>query len=85
LVPCAETLSGRDQQICSSLEEKLQLYAELTELTLHSPPQAAPQRHLLVRPDTDGETPPRQTSALLAAALQEGEREVERARGREVA
>lgn len=66
-----ETLSGRDQQICSSLEEKLQLYAELTELTLHSPPQAAPQRHLLVRPDTDGETPPRQTSALLAAALQE--------------
>lgn len=66
----AETLLGHDQQICSSLEEKLQLYAELTELTLNSP-EAVPHRHLLVPPDSDSESPP-QASSLLSAALREG-------------
>lgn len=69
---CAETLLGQDQRICSSLEEKLHLYAELTELTLRSP-EPVPHRHLLVQPDADGEAP-RQASSLLTAALREGER-----------
>lgn len=63
---------GQDQRICNSLEEKLQLYAELTELTLRSP-EPVPHRHLLVQPDTDSEAP-RQASALLTAALREGKR-----------
>ncbi|KAF7659153.1 hypothetical protein LDENG_00002360 [Lucifuga dentata] len=66
-----ETLLGQDQRICSSLEEKLQLYAELTELTLHSS-EPVPHRHLLVQPDTDSEMP-RQASTLLKAALREAE------------
>ncbi|XP_041643556.1 rho guanine nucleotide exchange factor 28-like isoform X2 [Cheilinus undulatus] len=66
-----ETLLGQDQQICNSLEEKLQLYAQLTELTLQSP-QAVPHRHLLVQPESDSETP-RQASSLLTAALREAE------------
>lgn len=66
-----ETLLGQDQQICNSLEEKLQLYAELTELTLRSP-EAVPHRHLLVQPETESETP-RQASSLLTAALREAE------------
>ncbi|XP_054467201.1 rho guanine nucleotide exchange factor 28-like [Anoplopoma fimbria] len=66
-----ETLSAQDQQICNSLEEKLQLYAELTELTLRSP-EPVPLRHLLVQPDNDAETP-RQASSLLTAALREAE------------
>lgn len=67
-----ETLLGHDQQICSTLEEKLQLYAELTELTLNSP-EAVAQRHLLVPPDAgaDSEISPQATS-LLTAALREG-------------
>ncbi|XP_041855242.1 rho guanine nucleotide exchange factor 28-like isoform X2 [Melanotaenia boesemani] len=68
-----DTLFGQDQQICHSLEEKLQLYAELAELTLHSP-EPVPYRHLLVQPTqyTDTETP-RQASLLLTAALREAE------------
>nr|XP_024660160.1 rho guanine nucleotide exchange factor 28 isoform X2 [Maylandia zebra] len=68
-----ETLLGQDQRICNSLEEKLQLYAELTELTLQSP-EPVPHRHLLVEsvPYTDSETP-RQASSLLTAALREAE------------
>ncbi|XP_042343779.1 rho guanine nucleotide exchange factor 28-like isoform X6 [Plectropomus leopardus] len=66
-----ETLLGQDQRICNSLEEKLQLYAELTELTLRSP-EPVPHRHLLVQPDTDSEAP-RQASSLLTAALREAE------------
>ncbi|CAI5649729.1 rho guanine nucleotide exchange factor 28 isoform X8 [Oreochromis niloticus] len=68
-----ETLLGQDQRICNSLEEKLQLYAELTELTLQSP-EPVPHRHLLVQPVpyTDSETP-RQASSLLTAALREAE------------
>ncbi|XP_071339594.1 rho guanine nucleotide exchange factor 28-like isoform X3 [Trachinotus anak] len=66
-----ETLLGQDQRICNSLEEKLHLYAELTELTLRSP-ETVPHRHLLVQPDTDSEVP-RQASSLLTAALREAE------------
>ncbi|XP_034728858.1 rho guanine nucleotide exchange factor 28-like isoform X5 [Etheostoma cragini] len=66
-----ETLLGQDQQICNSLEEKLQLYAELTELTLRSP-EPVPHRHLLVRADIDSERP-QQASSLLTAALREAE------------
>ncbi|XP_044051051.1 rho guanine nucleotide exchange factor 28-like isoform X2 [Siniperca chuatsi] len=66
-----ETLLVQDQRICNSLEEKLQLYAELTELTLRSP-EPVPHRHLLVQPDTDSETP-RQATSLLTAALREAE------------
>ncbi|XP_051923069.1 rho guanine nucleotide exchange factor 28 isoform X3 [Hippocampus zosterae] len=66
-----ETLLNQDQRICNSLEEKLQLYAELTELTLRSS-QAVPHRHLLVQPDIDSESP-RPASTLLTAALREAE------------
>ncbi|KAG7251337.1 hypothetical protein CRUP_011947, partial [Coryphaenoides rupestris] len=67
-----ETLLSQDQQICSSLEEKLQLYAELTELSLGSG-EPVLQRHLLATPETDAETP-RQASTLLTAAVKEAER-----------
>ncbi|XP_037536841.1 rho guanine nucleotide exchange factor 28 [Nematolebias whitei] len=68
-----DALFGQDQQICHSLEEKLQIYAELTELTLH-PPEPVPQRPLLVQPAQymDSEHP-RQASSLLTAALREAE------------
>ncbi|XP_061672064.1 rho guanine nucleotide exchange factor 28-like isoform X2 [Syngnathoides biaculeatus] len=66
-----ETLLSQDQRICNSLEEKLQLYAELTDLTLHSP-EAIAHRHLLVQPEIDIESP-RQASTLLTAALREAE------------
>ncbi|XP_028313645.1 rho guanine nucleotide exchange factor 28-like isoform X3 [Gouania willdenowi] len=68
-----DTLLDQDQKICSSLEEKLQLYAELTDLTLHSPEPPA-QRYLLVQPVryTDCETT-RQASSLLSTALREAE------------
>ncbi|XP_077417024.1 LOW QUALITY PROTEIN: rho guanine nucleotide exchange factor 28-like [Vanacampus margaritifer] len=66
-----ETLLSQDQRICNSLEEKLQLYAELTELTLRSP-EAIPHRRLLVQSDSDSESS-RQASALLTAALREAE------------
>ncbi|XP_057687797.1 rho guanine nucleotide exchange factor 28 isoform X1 [Corythoichthys intestinalis] len=66
-----ETLLNRDQRICNSLEEKLQLYAELTDLTLRSP-EAIPHRHLLVQADIDREAPI-QASTLLSAALREAE------------
>ncbi|XP_029366148.1 rho guanine nucleotide exchange factor 28-like isoform X2 [Echeneis naucrates] len=66
-----ETLLSQDQRICTSLEEKLHLYAELTELTLRSP-EPVPHRHLLVQPDPDSEVP-QQASTLLSAALREAE------------
>ncbi|XP_029578093.1 rho guanine nucleotide exchange factor 28 [Salmo trutta] len=67
-----DTLARQDQRICSGLEEKLQLYAELTELTLHTP-EPLPQHHLLVQPDPEAQMPP-QTTALLTAALKEAEK-----------
>ncbi|KAM3611270.1 uncharacterized protein V6R79_015797 [Siganus canaliculatus] len=76
-----ETLLGQDQRICSSLEEKLHLYAELTELTLHLP-EPVPHRHLLVQADTDSDTP-RQASSLLTAALREAENLITILQGRD--
>uniref|UniRef100_A0A3B4AFS5 Rho guanine nucleotide exchange factor (GEF) 28a n=1 Tax=Periophthalmus magnuspinnatus TaxID=409849 RepID=A0A3B4AFS5_9GOBI len=64
-----ETLLAQDQMICNTLEEKLELYAELTELSLGSP-EPIPHRHLLVQVDSDA---PRLASTLLTAALKEAE------------
>ncbi|KAJ8286995.1 hypothetical protein GJAV_G00045820 [Gymnothorax javanicus] len=63
-----ETLNSQDQQICSRLEEKLKIYAELAILSVREEP--VPQPHLLVRPNPD-EVP--QGMALLSAALKEAE------------
>ncbi|XP_061822499.1 rho guanine nucleotide exchange factor 28 isoform X2 [Nerophis lumbriciformis] len=64
-----ESLMSQDQQICSSLEEKLQMYAALSAL---SGKAAAPldEPRLLVRPCPDE---PPQAGVLLAAAMQEAE------------
>ncbi|XP_070402307.1 rho guanine nucleotide exchange factor 28 isoform X2 [Nothobranchius furzeri] len=68
-----EKLFGQDQRICHSLEEKLHLYAELTELTLR-PSEPVSHRHLLVQPAQyiDSETP-HQAASLLTDALREAE------------
>lgn len=63
-----ELLSNHDQQICSYLEEKLRIYAELGDLCGFDDVHVEP--HLLIKPDS-GETP--QAASLLAAALREGE------------
>lgn len=63
-----EILSNQDQQICTYLEEKLHIYAELGELSGFQEVHLEP--HLLIRPDP-GEPP--QAASLLAAALKEGE------------
>uniref|UniRef100_A0A663FIB8 Rho guanine nucleotide exchange factor 28 n=1 Tax=Aquila chrysaetos chrysaetos TaxID=223781 RepID=A0A663FIB8_AQUCH len=65
---CQELLSNQDQQICSYLEEKLHIYAELGDMSGFEDVHVEP--HLLVKPDS-GETP--QAASLLAAALKEGE------------
>ncbi|XP_071321529.1 rho guanine nucleotide exchange factor 28 isoform X2 [Trachinotus anak] len=64
-----ESLMSQDQQICSSLEEKLQIYTELSALNGRTDASAAEAR-LLVQPHPE-ELP--QAAALLAAALQEAE------------
>jgi len=63
-----ESLSNQDQQICSYLEEKLCIYAELGDISGFEDVHVEP--HLLIKPDS-GETP--QAASLLAAALREGE------------
>uniref|UniRef100_A0A663FJY2 Rho guanine nucleotide exchange factor 28 n=1 Tax=Aquila chrysaetos chrysaetos TaxID=223781 RepID=A0A663FJY2_AQUCH len=65
---CQELLSNQDQQICSYLEEKLHIYAELGDMSGFEDVHVEP--HLLVKPDS-GETP--QAASLLAAALKEGD------------
>ncbi|NXG68679.1 ARG28 factor, partial [Baryphthengus martii] len=65
---CQESLSNQDQQICSYLEEKLQIYAELGYMSGFEDVHVEP--HLLIKPDS-GETP--QAASLLAAALREVE------------
>lgn len=62
-----EILSNQDQQICTYLEEKLHIYAELGELSGFEDFHLEP--HLLIKPDP-GEPP--QAASLLAAALKEG-------------
>ncbi|NWR73763.1 ARG28 factor, partial [Centropus unirufus] len=63
-----ESLSNQDQQICSYLEEKLRIYAELGDMSGFEDVHVEP--HLLVKPDS-GETP--QAASLVAAALREVE------------
>uniref|UniRef100_A0A452TPQ4 Rho guanine nucleotide exchange factor 28 n=1 Tax=Ursus maritimus TaxID=29073 RepID=A0A452TPQ4_URSMA len=63
---CQEILSNQDQQICTYLEEKLHIYAELGELSGFEDVHLEP--HLLIKPDP-GEPP--QAASLLAAALRE--------------
>ncbi|XP_059729673.1 rho guanine nucleotide exchange factor 28 isoform X9 [Haemorhous mexicanus] len=63
-----EALSNQDQQICSYLEEKLCIYAELGDMCGFEDVHVEP--HLLIKPDS-GETP--QAASLLAAALREVE------------
>lgn len=65
---CQEILSNQDQQICTYLEEKLHIYAELGELSGFQEVHLEP--HLLIRPDP-GEPP--QAASLLAAALKEAQ------------
>lgn len=60
---------SQDQQICSSLEEKLHIYTELSALSGRKDASLLEPR-LLVQPDSE-ELP--QAAVLLAAALQEGE------------
>ncbi|XP_032395530.1 rho guanine nucleotide exchange factor 28 isoform X5 [Etheostoma spectabile] len=62
-----ENLLSQDQRICSSLEEKLQVYAELAALSGRMDSSLVPPR-LLVQPHPE-ELP--QATVLLAAALQE--------------
>ncbi|CAJ1070358.1 rho guanine nucleotide exchange factor 28 [Xyrichtys novacula] len=64
-----ENLLSQDQRICSSLEEKLQIYAELSALNGRTDASLVEPR-LLVQPHL--EDPP-QATVLLAAALQEAE------------
>ncbi|XP_014405196.1 PREDICTED: rho guanine nucleotide exchange factor 28 isoform X2 [Myotis brandtii] len=65
---CQELLCNQDQQICTYLEEKLHIYAELGELSGFEDVHLEP--HLLIKPDP-GEPP--QAASLLAAALKEAE------------
>ncbi|XP_040013319.1 rho guanine nucleotide exchange factor 28 isoform X2 [Xiphias gladius] len=64
-----ESLLSQDQQICSSLEDKLQIYTELSALSGRTDASAVEPR-LLVQPHSE-ELP--QPAVLLAAALQEAE------------
>ncbi|XP_010633470.1 rho guanine nucleotide exchange factor 28 isoform X2 [Fukomys damarensis] len=68
ILQCQEILSNQDQQICTYLEDKLHIYAELGELNGFEDVHLEP--HLLIRPDP-GEPP--QAASLLAAALKETE------------
>ncbi len=60
---------SHDQRICSSLEEKLQVYAELSALSGRADVSLVEPR-LLVQPHSEE---PLQAAMLLAAALQEGQ------------
>uniref|UniRef100_A0A670JTJ5 Rho guanine nucleotide exchange factor 28 n=1 Tax=Podarcis muralis TaxID=64176 RepID=A0A670JTJ5_PODMU len=64
---CQVILSNQDQQICSYLEDKLNIYAKLGDMSGFEDVHVEP--HLLIKPDS-GETP--QVASLLAAALKEG-------------
>ncbi|KAM9508196.1 rho guanine nucleotide exchange factor 28 isoform 2-T2 [Guaruba guarouba] len=65
---CQESLSNQDQQICSCLEKKLHIHAELVNMSGFEDVHVEP--YLLIKSDS-GETP--QAYALLAAALKEVE------------
>eukprot|EP00062_Callorhinchus_milii_P019520 gi/632974167/ref/XP_007903523.1/ PREDICTED: rho guanine nucleotide exchange factor 28 [Callorhinchus milii] len=63
-----ERLSCQDQQICTSLEEKLRIYGEMAEK--NGCEEAAQDAHLLMKPETT-ELP--QAGLLLNAAVKEAE------------
>ncbi|GCB62772.1 hypothetical protein scyTo_0004310 [Scyliorhinus torazame] len=63
-----ERLSSQDQLVCSSLEEKLRIYAEMAEKNGYE--EAGLETQLLIKPDTV-EFP--QAGFLLAAAVREAE------------
>ncbi|XP_067838821.1 rho guanine nucleotide exchange factor 28 isoform X1 [Heptranchias perlo] len=63
-----ERLSFQDQLVCSSLEEKLRIYAEMAERNGYE--EAAQETQLLIKPDTV-ELP--QAGFLLTAAVREAE------------
>ncbi|XP_039176660.1 rho guanine nucleotide exchange factor 28 isoform X5 [Crotalus tigris] len=65
---CQVLLNNQDQQICNYLEDKLNIYARLGNMSGFEEVHAEP--HLLIKPDS-GETP--QVASLLAAALKEAE------------
>ncbi|OXB80922.1 UNVERIFIED_CONTAM: hypothetical protein H355_016939 [Colinus virginianus] len=65
---CQESLNNQDQEICSCLEDKLHIYAELVNMSGFEDVHV--ESHLLVKPDY-GETP--QAASLLVAALSEVE------------
>uniref|UniRef100_A0A8D0L184 PH domain-containing protein n=1 Tax=Sphenodon punctatus TaxID=8508 RepID=A0A8D0L184_SPHPU len=65
---CQEILSIQDQQICSCLEDKLHIYAELGVMSGFEDVHVEP--HLFIKPDSR-ETP--HAASLLGAALREGE------------
>uniref|UniRef100_A0A3Q3N161 Rho guanine nucleotide exchange factor (GEF) 28a n=1 Tax=Labrus bergylta TaxID=56723 RepID=A0A3Q3N161_9LABR len=65
-----ESLLIQDQKICSSLEEKLQVYAALSALSGRTDYASLVEPRLLVQPQAE-ETP--QAAVLLTAALQEAE------------
>ncbi|KAL7988954.1 hypothetical protein Chor_007873 [Crotalus horridus] len=65
---CQVLLNNQDQQICNYLEDKLNIYAKLGNMSGFEEVHAEP--HLLIKPDS-GETP--QVASLLAAALKEAE------------
>lgn len=67
-----ENLISRDQLICSSLEEKLQVFAALSALSGRADTSPVDPR-LLVQPHSEDGP---QAAVLLAAALQEGETSV---------
>ncbi|KAM6475246.1 rho guanine nucleotide exchange factor 28 isoform 3-T3 [Liasis olivaceus] len=65
---CQVLLNNQDQQICNYLEDKLNIYAKLGNMSGFEEVHVEP--HLLIKPDS-GETP--QVASLLAAALKEVE------------
>ncbi|OXB60208.1 hypothetical protein ASZ78_008171 [Callipepla squamata] len=65
---CQESLNNQDQEICSCLEDKLHIYAELVNMSGFEDVHV--ESHLLIKPDY-GETP--QAASLLVAALREVE------------
>ncbi|XP_072570519.1 rho guanine nucleotide exchange factor 28 isoform X2 [Paramormyrops kingsleyae] len=64
-----ETLNSQDQQICSSLEEKLRIYTELARMNVKE--ASLPEPRLLI-PANAEEAP--QAAPLLTAALREAEK-----------
>ncbi|XP_068608751.1 rho guanine nucleotide exchange factor 28 [Brachionichthys hirsutus] len=65
-----ESLTSRDQQICSCLEEKLRAYVALAALSGRTAAASPVEPRLLIQPHS--EEPPR-AGALLAAALREAD------------